>query len=203
MTSQAANSINEVYTIDELRDVLSESEIREIAKARTDLYETITIGNSYQHSKDRQLNFDITQISSGGVSEVVNPFGGVVEAIEPSDKQYIYSLQFISSNTFVERDLYLLGLRQSEFDSYTDSSAYVNSRIPLFDKWNTGLRLNVSKRDSKSYGKRITVSPVVKLTYRLSRAWSFDADVGMDFVDNAGQPDEERKRLRLSYSYTF
>jgi hypothetical protein len=73
----------------------------------------------------------------------------------------------------------------------------------VFKKWRSGLRLNVSKRDSSSYGKRTTISPVVKLSYRLSRAWSFDADVGMDFVDNVGQPDEERRRMRLSYAYTF
>jgi hypothetical protein len=220
MTSQAINGMAEIETIDELLDYLPESEIRRIAKERTAVNQTLTIGNSYQYSKDRQLNADVTVLHTSAIPEGVNPLkeqerlaeiastgsstiDSTVYGTDATNQQYIYAVQFISSNTFVERDLYVLGLRRSDFDSYTDTSVFINSRIPVFKKWRTGLRLNVSKRDSASYGKRTTVSPVVKLNYRLSRAWSFDGEVGMDFVDNVGQPDEVRQRLRLSYSYTF
>lgn len=203
MTSQAANTIPGITTIDELEELISESEIREIAQKRTVVNQTLTIGNSYQYSKERQLNVDVTLLHTAETPAVANPLGGVVDGYDATGQQFIYSLQFISSDTFVARDLYVLGMRQSDFDTYTDTSAFVNARIPLLSKWRTGLRLNVSKRDSASFGKRTTISPVVKLSYRLSRAWSFDADVGMDFVDNVGQPDEERRRMRLSYAYVF
>ena len=73
----------------------------------------------------------------------------------------------------------------------------------MFTKWRSGFRLNVSSRDSESFGKRTTVSPVLKLSYRLNKAWSFDSELGLDFVDNVGQPDEVRRRTRLAYNYTF
>jgi outer membrane protein assembly factor BamD (BamD/ComL family) len=203
MTSQAANTIPGITTIDQLEELISESEIREIAQKRTVVNQTLTIGNSYQYSKQRQLNVDVTLLHTAETPAVANPLGGVVDGYGATDQQFIYSLQFISSDTFVARDLYVLGMRRSDFDTYTDNSAYINARIPLLGKWRTGLRLNVSKRDSESFGKRTTISPVVKLSYRLSRAWSFDAELGMDFVDNVGQPDEERRRMRLSYAYTF
>ncbi len=220
MTSQALNGMSGVFTIDQLRDFLPESEIRRIAKERTQVNETLTIGNTYQYSKNRQINTDVTMLKTSGVPEGVNPLreqqrldeiakngsstiDTTVFGSEATDLQFIYSLQLISSNTFVQRDLYVLGLKHSSFDTYNDTSAFINARIPLFKKWRTGLRLNVSKRDSQSSGKSTTISPVFKMNYRLSRAWSFDADIGMDFVDNVELPDEVRQRIRLSYAYAF
>ena len=223
LTSQALRGMTGIETINELQDYLSESEIRRIAKERTQVNQTLRIGNTYQYSKERQLNTDVTVLHASGVPEGVNPLKlqelRAADPLDPLDPrhnidptvfgseatglQFIYSLQFISSNTFVERDLYMLGLRRSDFDSYSDVSAFINARIPLYKKWHTGLRLNVSKRDSASFGKRTTVSPVVKVRYRLSKAWSFNSDIGMDFVDNLDQPDEVRRRMRLSYSYSF
>jgi hypothetical protein len=220
MTSQALNGMSGIYTIDQLLDYLPESEIRRIAKERTQVYETLTLGNTYQYTKDRQFNADVTVLKSSAIPEGVNPLreeerlaeialngssaiDTTVFGAEASDLQYIYSLQLISSNTFIERDLYVVGLKYSSFDTYNDTSAFINARIPLFEKWRTGMRLNVSKRDSQSAGKSTIISPVIKINYRLTRAWSFDADVGMDFVDNVELPDEVRQRLRLSYAYTF
>ena len=222
-TSQAVSGMTGIYTIDQLLDYLPESEIRRIALERTQAYETITIGNSYQMTKDQQFNFDVTLSKSSAVPEGVNPLklqellaadpldpadprhfiDPTVYGVEGTDYQYTYSLQWISSNTFVERDLYVAGVRLSDFDSYTDTSVFVNARIPMFEKWNSGFRLNLSDRDSTNYGKRTTVSPLLKLSYRLSKAWSFDAEVGLDFVDNVGLPDEVRRQMRLAYNYTF
>ena len=214
LTSQALNGMTGIETIDELLNYLSESEIRRIALERTSVNQTVTIGNSYQISKDQQLNADVTALHTSGIPEGINPQKlqeqltdpTVIATVYGSDAtglQFIYSLQWISSNTFVERDLYVAGLRYSDFDFYTDTTAFINARIPMFKQWRTGLRLNVSKRDSVSYGKQTTLSPVVQLNYRLSKAWSFDAEIGMDFVDKVEEPDEVRRRMRLSYDYTF
>lgn len=215
-TSQALSGMTGIFTIDDLLDYLPESEIRRIAEERTQVNQTLTIGNSYQFTKDQQFNLDVTLLKISGAPEGVNPLkvqeqidnplltiDTTVFAVSGTDLQYIYSLQWISSNTFVERDLYVAGIRRSDFESYTDTSAFVNARVPLFTNWHSGFRLNVSNRDSDSFGKRTIVSPVFKLNYRLNKAWSFDAEVGMDLVDNVGQPDEQRRHLRLAYNYTF
>lgn len=213
MTSRAIDGMS-VTTIDALRDYLPESEIRRIAEERSRLDETLSIGNSYQINKDRQLNVDVTLLQSSAIPEGVDPVKQQQQLTDPSivatvygydatELQYIYSLQWISSNTFIDRDLYVLGLRRSEFDTYTDTSAYINARVPLFERWRPGFRLNISDRNSVSYGKQVTISPVLKINYRLSKTWSFDGDLGLDFVDNTNQPDEVRKRIRLAYNVTF
>ncbi len=206
MTSSALEGMS-VNTIDELLDVISEKEIQRIAKERTRSNDTLTIGNSYQINKDQQLNVDVTVLQSsgapGGTDPLEVPPNDTISPVEATGSQYIYSLQWISSNTFVERDLYVVGLRQSEFSRYTDTSVFVNARVPINKKWRSGFRLNVSSRESTSFGGRSTISPLIKLNFRLSRAWSFDSEIGFDFVNNEDSPDEVRTRGRVAYNYTF
>ena len=206
MTSSALEGMS-VNTIDELLDVMSEKEIQKIAKERTRNSDTLTIGNSYQINKDQQFNMDVTVLQSsgspGGIDPLEVPPNDTIFPVDPTGNQYIYSLQWISSNTFVERDLYVVGLRLSEFSRYTDTSVFVNARVPISKKWRSGFRLNVSSRESTTFGGRSTVSPLMKLNYRLSRAWSFDSEIGFDFVDNEESPDEVRTRGRVAYNYTF
>lgn len=209
MTSRALEGMS-VSTIDELLDYLSEDEIRDIAEDRTRVDETFSIGNSYQINKDQQLNADVTMIRStgspGGIDPVKVANGDPypeIYPVDPTDSQYIYSLQWISSNTFIERDLYVVGLRSSQYSRYTETSLFVNARVPLNKQWRPGFRLSVSKRDSETYGKRTTVSPSVKLNYRVNRAWSFDADIGVDVVKNEISPNETRARGRVAYNYIF
>ena len=208
-TSRALEGMS-VNTIDELLNVISEKEIQRIAKERTRSNDTLTIGNSYQINKDQQFNVDVTILQSSGSPGGTDPVelangdpDPTIFPVEATGSQYIYSLQWISSNTFVERDLYVVGLRQSEFSRYTDTSAFVNARVPINKKWRSGFRLNMSSRESTTFGGRSTVSPLIKLNYRLSRAWSFDSEIGFDFVDNEDSPDEVRTRGRVAYNYTF
>ncbi len=210
MTSRALEGMS-VTTIDELLDYIPESEIQSIAKERTRTNDTLTIGNSYQINKDQQFNVDLTILQSSGSPGGIDPIEQVaVPAVDPTifpveatGSQYIYSLQWISSNTFVERDLYVLGFRRSEFSRYTDNSVFVNARVPINKEWRSGFRLNVSNRESASFGQRSTISPLIKLNYRLSRAWSFDSEIGFDFVKNEDAPNEVRTRGRVAYNYTF
>ena len=202
-------------TVEELLDSgqWSESEIRDVAEDRTRIDETLTVGNTYQVNKDLQLSCDVTVLRSHDVPNLTDPVklvtnppeDSVIYGSDATGNQFIYSLQWVSSNTFIERDLYMLGLRHSDFATYRDTSLYLNSRVPLFVKWRPGFRLNISRRDSESYGEQITYSPLVNVDYRAGKAISFEAELGFDFVEKReeSQPDEVRKRIKLGYNYTF
>ena len=203
MTSNALQSMG-VTTIDGLLDFLSEKEIHEIAKDRTAANDTLTLGNSYQINKDQQFNADVTVLTTSGLKEGVDPVDlSVIPAQDATGNQFIYSLQWISSNTFIKRDLYVAGMRQSKFSRYTDNSIFVNARVPINKQWRSGFRLNLSKRESSAFGGRSTISPLVKMNYRMSKSWSFDSELGFDFVKNDDTPNEVRTRGRIAYHYTF
>jgi hypothetical protein len=193
---------------------LPEDEIREIAEDRTRIDDTLTLGNSYQINEDQQLNADVTILRSSGSPGGIDPvkeaqklidptIDSTVYPVEATDSQFIYSLQWISSNTFIERDLYVVGLRRSQFTRYTENSMFVNARVPFATQWRPGFRLSYSSRDSESFGKRTTLSPSIKLNYRVNRSWSFDADIGVDIVKNELAPNEIRTRGRVAYNYIF
>lgn len=209
MTSRALEGMS-VTTIEDLLDYIPEDEIRDIAEERTRVDETLTIGNSYQINQDQQLNADVTVLKSSGSEGGIDPVelangdpDPTIYPVEATDNQFIYSLQWISSNTFIERDLYVVGLRRSQFERYIENSVYINARIPFSNEWRPGFRLSYSVRDSETFGKRTTVSPLVKVNYRLNKAWSFDADLGVDIVKNEIAPNEIRARGRVAYNYTF
>lgn len=215
MTSRALEGMS-ITTIDKLLEYLPEYEIRRIAKERTRRDDTLTIGNSYQINKDQQFNADVTIMHSSGSPQGVDPakeaqlladpLSGIdptVYPVEETGNQFIYSLQWISSNTFKERDLYVVGFRRSQFSYYKDNSIFINARVPLNNQWWPGFRLGYSKRDSNTYGKRTTISPAIKISYRVNKAWSLDADIGFDIVKDETMPNETRTRARLAYNYTF
>jgi hypothetical protein len=192
-------------TVEELLDsgLWTESKIRDAAEDRTPVNETLTVGNTHQFHKDLQLSFDVSMFRTSAVRTVTDPV--LITGYDASGNQYLYTLQWVSSNTFIERDLYMLGLRHSDFASYRDSSLYLNSRVPLFVKWRPGFRLNISKRDSETYGEQLTISPLVNVDYRAGKAISLEAELGFEFVEKRKETetDEVRKRLRIGYNYTF
>ncbi|MDX1812468.1 MAG: hypothetical protein R3240_11000, partial [Gammaproteobacteria bacterium] len=213
MTSRALEGMS-ITTIDKLLDYLPEDEIREIAEDRTRVDDTLTIGNSYQINEDQQLNADVTILRSTGSPGGIDPekeaqklidptVDSTVYPVEATDSQFIYSLQWISSNTFIERDLYVVGLRRSQFTRYTENSMFVNARVPFATQWRPGFRLSYSSRDSESFGKRTTLSPSIKVNYRVNKSWSLDADLGVDIVKNELAPNEIRTRGRVAYNYIF
>lgn len=203
-------------TVDELLDSgqWTENEIRDVAEKRTRIDETITVGDTYQIQKDLQVSFDITMLRGHEVPNLTDPIKlaqgnppeeSIIYGGDATGNQYIYSMQWISNNTFIERDLYMLGLRHSDFATYRDTSLYLNSRVPLFVKWRPGFRLGISRRDSDSYGRRMAYSPKVNVDYRAGKTISFEGELGFDFIKNQDDsiPNEVHKSLRIGYNYTF
>jgi outer membrane protein assembly factor BamD (BamD/ComL family) len=215
MTSRALEGMS-ITTIEELRNYLPEEEIRRIAEERTRKDDTFTIGNSYQINQYQQFNADVTIMRSSGSPQGVDPVKQAQLLVDPTltldptvysvpgtGNQFIYSLQWISSNTFKERDLYVVGLRRSQFSYYKDNTIFINARVPLTNQWWPGFRLSYSNRDSNTYGKRTTISPAIKINYRVNKAWSFDGDIGFDIVKDESMPNEVRTRARMAYNYIF
>ena len=215
-TSNVLGGGQSATTVQDLLDSgqWTENDIRDAAEERTRVDESLTIGNTYQIRKDLQVSFDVTTLRSSFVKNLADPVklaagntpeNSVIYGSDATSNQHIYSMQWVSSNTFIERDLYMLGLRHSDFSTYRDTSLYLNSRIPLFVKWRPGFRLNIAKRDSQSYGEQLRFSPMVNVDYRAGKSISFEAELGFDFVENreVWMPDEVHKRLRIGYNYTF
>lgn len=213
-------------TLDDLVAFLgNEDEVRQLAKDRTSLDETITIGNSYQFDRDNQLNVDLTAFSSSGTVDrfdLNNPADcqitgncqlNNVEGAPATGNQYSLSGQFIAGNLFAERDLYVFGLRMSNFDTYNDITTFVNARLPDFGLWKPRPRLTASyrkfkddeDRPSSATGNRKSIAPSVKVDYAWKREWIFDFEIGFEWVQYSDErfDDEVHQNIRIGYNYSF
>lgn len=224
-----------------LKDGLDAAQIEAIARSRAGAQSNWTVGSTYQVDKDRQLNMDINVFSSkgyGGVPEDVigTPCNSPDQATNgcnltyvPSSStdtahilktvpggagtsnQYQMNLQWISTNTFVERDLHVIGTQLSWFSTYDQYGIYVNSRLPPYKNWNPRPRLNVYKRtfaaggSASTTGSMVAIEPSLKVDFRWKRAWVFDIEAGMSYLrySNPNSANQRNETIRMGYHYTF
>ena len=221
-----------------LRLGFSEEDIRNVARAFAITQENWTVGGTYQLDKDRQFNVDFSVFSNSGYDKLPDYLGAPGSGIDSGDpaflaletkeqlgssgtkNQYMVQAQWISTNTFVERDLHVLGARYARFSSYQQSSLYLNSRLPPYLNWNPRPRLNLTRihqhpSPSLSGGEAtsgevmVAIEPSLKVDYRWKRAWVFDAEIGLSYKRYSGDnpnrtsPNTRNQTLRIGYNYTF
>jgi len=224
--TSALNNQPLTTSLDDVVRLLSEDGARELAKDRTSMSETLTIGNSYQFDRDNQLNVDLTVFKSTGTvtrNDLLSPnpcetfdFTALDECVmvnvtgaPDTGNQYTLSAQWISGNLFAQRDLYVFGARLSSFDTYDDVTLFANARMPDIDNWKPRPRITLSHRsftpESRTEGTRISIAPSIKVDYAWKKEWIFDAELGFEIVEYSDKSfdDEVRENIRIGYTYTF
>jgi len=215
----------------------TEEDIANVARAFSITQENWTVGATYQLDKDRQFNLDFSVFSNSGYdplpaylknSSYIDTGALSFQALRDkeigspgTENQYQVQAQWISTNTFVERDLHVLGTRYSRFSGYQQASLYLNSRLPPYLNWNPRPRLNLTQ--IRRYPKpaltpttsaiagetMVAIEPSLKVDYRWKRAWVFDAEIGLSFKRysggsaNSSSNDSKNQTLRIGYNYTF
>jgi len=228
--SSALNNQPLNTSLDDVIGIMGEEEARRLAEDRTNSTKTFTVGNSYQFNRDNQLNIDLTMFQSSGtvtrndllepdpcrttiLPDPNNPLPPCilvnVAGSPETGRQFTLSSQWISGNLFAQRDLHVFGLRVSKFDTYNDATLFLNSRLPDMNRWKLRPRLTLSYRDfnenSSTTGTRSSIAPSIKIDYAWKKAWIFDFELGLEYVDYT-DPDfsnETRENIRIGYSYAF
>ena len=206
-------------TIPELANLLTEEQIRQMAKERTTKSSTTTLGYSYEFDKERQVNVDYSVFSTEGTkttsqelkdaSRLAGTEIAEVPGFEGSSNQYSMSAQYIASNMFAERDLHVAGLRYSNFDTYKEATVFVNSRLPPMNGWRLRPRLSYGQRTFQgsniTQGKRLSLAPSLTVDYQWQKKWVFDVELGFEWVryDDPLYANETRQNIRIGYNYTF
>ncbi len=224
--SSALNNQPLDTSLGDLISIKGEAEARRLAEDRTNSTKTFTVGNSYQFNRDNQLNIDLTMFQSSGTVtrndlQTPVPCSTTISLTDPpcvlvnvagapeTGRQYTLSGQWISGNLFAQRDLYVFGLRASKFDTYNDATLFINARLPDMNRWKLRPRLNMSYRDfnenSSTTGTRSSIAPSIKIDYAWKKAWIFDFELGVEYVDytDPNFANETREAVRIGYSYAF
>ncbi len=225
-TSSALNSEG-LRKFKELQAVASDSEIRDKVSALSSLSSTLTVGVVYDIDQNNQINADLTTSVINSRSEVptlrclhwvpppplpsdppptgLDAFCPGSEVIPAQDKygpDNSYSVQYIASNYFIERDIHILGGRFSNGAGRSQTSLFFNSRFPYDEQWYVGPRIQIdTTQNNNDNSKVIHPSASIKLDYRWKKSVSFEAELGYDIDRNSSVNSSKSSRTTLYFGY--
>ncbi|MGI9234392.1 MAG: SPOR domain-containing protein [Woeseiaceae bacterium] len=166
-----------VATFQELAQIYSEDELRQLGRDRTASSTTFTIGLSYPLSPRLQINADASQSTLDAT-----PASGGVFGTEESTYNY-YSTSLVASSIFKEGDVSIVSARYSDSDTSRVISFTFDSRYPVGRSWRINPRLRVDRRERISDPNyEWLYTPGIRIQYRRSQKFRIDLEAGKQFV---------------------
>ncbi|MCG7984212.1 MAG: hypothetical protein JAY90_15860 [Candidatus Thiodiazotropha lotti] len=168
-----------IESVEEMQDFYSDDEIYDLALDRTAKSSSISFGVTHPFSDTLQLSGDFTASKTGET-----PASGGVLATEATDTEFFYSFQVIKNDLLKQGDIGVFTLRYSDSDTSDTYRVGVSSRYPITNAWRVNPRLDVSYRENKENdGTRFTVSPFLRMDYRLRKDFSFELEGGLNWFE--------------------
>jgi hypothetical protein len=160
--------------VDDLLLILSEDEVRQLARDRTSRSYSASFGVSHPFSDKYQINADVTAYNQANT-----PASGGVPAVDNGGDQFTYSLTMIGSGVFKLGDISILGLRYADTINAAIKSLNINVRYPLTHAWRAGPAIVVDYRDNIVGFDQLTIKPSMRIDYRWLNNITFDAEIAV------------------------
>jgi len=223
-TSSALQSEG-VSKFKDLQAIASESEIRDKVLGVSSLSRMLTVSAVYDIDQNNQINADITTSSIDGKPAVtllkclhwVPPpdptapptaldsfcLGSKVMPEQPKyGPESSYSVQYIASNYFIERDIHIFGGRFSNGAGRSQTSLFLRSRFPYDEQWYIGPRIQLDTTQNDTDNSKVThPSAAVKVDYRWKKQVSFEAEIGYDLDRYSGGTNLNSSRTTIYFGY--
>jgi len=172
-------------TIEELLQIYSGDEIRQLAEDRSREVRSYRLGASQTLSGRFQLNADFTMSEFDGTTSSA----GVPE-FPDQNTQFYYSLNLVGSSLFMDADTTIFGLRHIDGGTSATSTLSIDSRFPVTRKFRINPRLRMSYRDNKRDGPDSWILyPSLRLLYRFGRRFQLDFEAGGQWIDRKSPDD--------------
>lgn len=206
----------------DLQAIASEAEIREKVRRLSSLSRMLTISAVYDIDQNNQINADITtsSIDSRPALQTLRCLRDPTDTptdtfcasstVIPEQPKYgpdtSYSMQYIASNYFVERDIHIFGGQFSRGSGRSQTSLFLQSRFPYDEQWYIGPRIRLDTTQNNTDNSKVThPSVAVKADYRWKKQVSFEAELGYDLDRYSGgtNPNSSRTTLYFGYDVDF
>lgn len=168
-----------ISDLDSLKELLSESEIHDLALDRTVVAWTGTLGATHRLNERLQISGDLTvsHFSSTSSSAAVN--GTVaVDGTDSFGPDVGGTIQFLASDWLVENGVGSVSFRYFEGDSFRSFAANAYSRFRILDGVRVLPRLRWEWRDSRLQGQRSLLRPSLEMDWRYA-SFLFNAGAGL------------------------
>ncbi|MFV2059032.1 MAG: tol-pal system YbgF family protein [Gammaproteobacteria bacterium] len=198
----------------ELQSILTDAEIRELALARTGVYDSVSISGNFPLDKTYSLSADFNASKSGGTPATTTPalinppdnLTGTINATAPLGPDYYFGVTLIGQNLFSPRDTNIVSLRQSTGTSKS-TAIDVRSQFNLTKKWRMRPRVRYDTRTrSTNTTKTNRITASTRFDFRYRRELQFQFEIGVDFsntTDAGITTNDTDYAIDLSYIYDF
>jgi len=187
-------------SVDDLLKVMSENDIRALAKSQTASSKSFLLGINSPINDQYQISGDVTLSKLSSTIVAGQPVPG-------TDDEYFYNLQLIGNSVFMNNDSTIFGYRFSDTDRGKTNSLSVNMRFPLTLEWRMNPRLRFDDRKNSDGSDQTISALALRFDYRLKRNLNFELDFGIE-NSNRGALDNTTSKTRatflsLGYRYDF
>ena len=203
---------------------VDEATIRQKVRDISSLSRMLTVSAVYDIDQNNQINADITTSSIDGKGDVnllrcirPDPVDTDTEAFCQANANVIaaspkygpdnsYSVQYIASNYFVERDIHIIAGRFSNGGGRSQTSLSLSSRFPYDEQWYIGPRIRLDTTQNDADNSKVThPAASVKVDYRWKKTVSFEAELSYDIDKYSGgnNPNSSRTTIYFGYDVDF
>ncbi len=168
-----------VENLDELFDIFSDDELKQLALDRSATTKTATASLTHRLNRKWQVIGEVTATEFGEM-----PASGGVEAIEATDVEFFYSTQLVANGLFYDNDTMITGLRYGDATNTDTYTFTANWRHNVTRNFRINPRLRVDYRESKmDDGDRLVTKPYIRIDYTLKKWAKFEMDLGYEIWD--------------------
>ncbi|MGB1090597.1 MAG: tetratricopeptide repeat protein [Oceanobacter sp.] len=188
-----------IETPEQLLDSYSKSEIYQLAKDRTALSQTVSLGWSQSLSAEMDWSIDLTRSETAAT-----PASGGVAATPASGAQYSANNRISVLNWPSDRDVTLAGLRYSNTATVANQGLYANSRLQLGQYWRLTPKVSLDQRQWQQTDQtQLRLVPGIKLGYQ-GNYGLLEAETGLEWMQTRGTDvDETIQALFIGLGYQF
>jgi hypothetical protein len=191
-----------VEALEELRNLFTDDELKQLALDRTAKSTTATLGATHPLSSRFQISGDVTVTKFSST-----PASGGVPANPGTGYDFLYNLQFTGTSLLKTGDLGIVGVRYADLDNSDLFTLSLNTRYPVTPEFRINPRFDVIHRRNKNdSGKRTTLRPFLRLEYQWKRSIRFESEIGGDWIEDDGPFGRETTRtyfISLGYRVDF
>ncbi len=185
-TAKDINQLNESYTL---------SEIKQLAKDRSAVTKSASLGLTHTLSPRWQITSDFTV-----TNQAETQASGGVEANPSTSNEFFFSSRLIGNTLIKKGDMALYGLRYSDTNNYQKVSLSTNLRYPIQQHWRINPRLRFDYQENKNDSKQIIWAPSFRTNYRWKRRATFELELGIEFTED--QRNNESDHSSYLFAYT-
>jgi hypothetical protein len=195
-----------VPQLEVMKDLFDTPTLRQLAKDRSALNQSLTATYSRPVSKKWHIDLDGTLSSTRGT-----PASAGVLAIPGSGTEYYVGAQLTGRGLFMRDDAAIFGIRYADTALFQIIAADAWARLPVRQGLAFEPRLRLARRtDHFGSGWQNAARPSLRATWDASRVASFDAEIGVNFLRQrlddpmfSGKSRERATFLNVGYRLNF